>query len=155
MKLKITAAVVFALFAALLLAEERQTLAQAALRDDAATQLLRLTNALRAEDGKAPLALDESLCAAAQLKADEMAEKGYFSHISPVYGSPAKLLSHLGISCGQIGENMAKGYPTAEEAVAAWINGSGHLKNIRGEGFKRTGIGYNAEHGIWVQIFTD
>ncbi|WP_339697746.1 CAP domain-containing protein [uncultured Marixanthomonas sp.] len=39
-----------------------------------------------------------------------------------------------------VGENVAFGYPTAEEVVNAWINSPGHLANIEGN-FTHSGFG--------------
>ncbi|PVW15262.1 CAP domain-containing protein [Marixanthomonas spongiae] len=39
-----------------------------------------------------------------------------------------------------VGENVAFGYPTAEEVVNAWLNSEGHRQNIEGD-FTHSGFG--------------
>lgn len=53
------------------------------------------------------------------------------------------------------GENLAKGYDTAQDAVSAWIASQGHKENILRGSFNRTAIAfYNAENGwFWCQTF--
>ena len=75
-----------------------------------ANQVLSITNKYRAQNGLKALTLDGELCRVAQAKADDMAAKGYFSHQSPTYGSPAEMLKAFGVSYRYMGENIAKGY---------------------------------------------
>ncbi|MBE6678111.1 MAG: SafA/ExsA family spore coat assembly protein [Ruminococcaceae bacterium] len=120
---------------------------------DAARAVLNSTNAYRAKNGLSSLSLDAELCSVAQAKAEDMAAKGYFSHTSPSYGSPAQMLKSFGISYRYMGENIAKGYPTAASVVDAWMTSEGHKANILGKSFTHLGVGYCSRGNIWVQIF--
>ncbi|MDI6871854.1 MAG: CAP domain-containing protein [Bacillota bacterium] len=48
---------------------------------------MELINADRAKNGLPALALNVALARVAHLKAQDMAENGYFAHNSPTYGS--------------------------------------------------------------------
>lgn len=117
-------------------------------------RVLSLTNKHRAENGLRTLVLDSELCRVAKAKADDMAAKGYFSHQSPTYGSPADMLKAFGISYRYMGENIAKGYADASAVIDGWMNSSGHRANILNQSFTRLGMGYNSTAKTWVQIFT-
>jgi len=119
-----------------------------------ANQVLSITNKYRAQNGLKALTLDGELCRVAQAKADDMAAKGYFSHQSPTYGSPAEMLKVFGVSYRYMGENIAKGYYDAASVMDGWMNSSGHRANILNQNFTRLGVGYNATAKTWVQIFT-
>jgi len=51
-------------------------------------QMLNLVNKARADAGVSPLSFDNKLMELARLKAEDMVKNNYFSHQSPVYGSP-------------------------------------------------------------------
>lgn len=122
-------------------------------KDTAAEKVLELTNANRRASGLKDLKLDAELCRVAQAKADDMAAKGYFSHQSPTYGSPSDMLKAFGVSYRYMGENIAKGYDSAEKVVQGWMNSSGHRANILNGNFTALGVGYNSTAKTWVQIF--
>ena len=82
-----------------------------------------------------------------------MRANGYFSHESPTYGSPFKMMRAFGISYRTAGENIARGQRSAAEVVAAWMASSGHRANILNASFTKIGVGYVAEGGYWVQMF--
>lgn len=127
---------------------------QSGNKNSAANQVLSLTNKYRSQNGLGALKLDSELCRVAQAKADDMAAKGYFSHQSPTYGSPADMLKAFGVSYRYMGENIAKGYNGADSVMQGWMNSQGHRANILGANFTRLGVGYNATAKTWVQLFT-
>lgn len=114
--------------------------------------LLDSINAYRRKEGLKALSLDKKASAAAQSKAEDMAAKNYFSHISPTYGTPSQMLKDFGISYGYMGENIAKG-ASAAETVKAWMNSKGHRDNILNQNFTKIGVGYYQSKKIWVTIF--
>lgn len=122
---------------------------------DTAKSVLWLTNVNRSQSGRKALVLDAELCRVAQAKADDMAQRGYFSHNSPTYGSPSQMLKSFGIGYRYMGENIAKGYTSADSVVKGWMNSQGHRENILNASFGKLGVGYNASAKTWVQIFTD
>lgn len=121
-----------------------------------AEQVLNLVNKERAKAGVSLLKEDGQLNRLAQLKAEDMAKKGYFSHTSPTYGSAFDMMKAAGVSYRTAGENIAKGQKSPETVMNGWMNSSGHRANILENDYTRLGVGYAvAENGTtyWVQIF--
>lgn len=117
--------------------------------------ILKLVNEKRKEQNLIELTIENELQNVARLKAKEMVEKGYFSHISPEYGSPFEMMSKMGVKYKVAGENIA-GNISEEEAVKAWMNSEGHRDNILDNGYNYTGIGIasSPKYGkIFVQMF--
>ena len=115
--------------------------------------VLTLVNGIRAQYGLSPLTLDAELCRYTRIKLQDMHDAGYFSHESPTYGSPFDMMRSFGLSYAYAGENIAKGYSSAEAVVNAWMNSSGHRANILSANFSRLGVGYVADGGYWTQWF--
>lgn len=128
---------------------------QAAATESATDLIFGGTNRYRAASGVGALRLDTALCRAAQLKADDIARTGRFSHTSATYGTPCELLELCGVDYACVGENIAHGFGDAFGALEAWMGAEGHRQNILNSVFTRMGVGYNAEQGIYVQLFAD
>jgi len=112
-----------------------------------------LVNRQRAAHGLKPLTLSAELCRKARIKSQDMAQKRYFSHDSPTYGSPFDMMHSLGISYRSAGENIAMGYSTAEAVMDGWMNSEGHRANILNASFTTIGVGYVANGNYWTQWF--
>ena len=120
------------------------------------SQVVTLVNKERASNGLQSLASDSQLAKLAQMKAEDMAKNGYFSHISPTYGSAFDMMKTYGVSYKTAGENIAKGQKTAQSVMNGWMNSSGHRANILKSDYTKIGVGYaKASDGTtcWVQIF--
>ncbi|MDE6357044.1 MAG: hypothetical protein K2L15_00475 [Eubacteriales bacterium] len=118
-------------------------------------EVVRLVNVERNKAGLPALQIDESVSKVARLKSEDMANKNYFDHTSPTYGSPFEMLKSFNITYKSAGENIAKGQKTAEAVVNAWMNSEGHKKNILSKSFTHIGVGY-AKRGntpYWTQMF--
>lgn len=107
-----------------------------------------LVNQYRQENGLDILIWDNTLCEYAKIRAAEASIK--WSHTRPD-GTSWKEMNPDVFQ----GENLAKGYYNASEAVDAWIASQGHKENILRENFTRTAITfYEAENGwFWCQTF--
>ncbi|MBQ7566557.1 MAG: hypothetical protein IJT18_05495 [Oscillospiraceae bacterium] len=116
-------------------------------------QVVELINQQRSKNGLQPLTLSSDLCAKARIKSQDMASNGYFSHTSPIYGSPFDMMKSLGISYRAAGENIAMGYSTPDAVVTAWMNSSGHRANILSASYTTIGVGYVANGNYWTQWF--
>lgn len=119
-------------------------------------QVLDLVNQERSKAGLNALTLSTKLSSVAELKAEDMRDKNYFSHTSPTYGSPFDMMKQFGISYSAAGENIAKGQRTPESVMNAWMNSSGHRANILSSNFEQIGIGYTTDSNgntYWVQMF--
>lgn len=122
-----------------------------------AEQVLTLVNNERAKAGLKPLKMSEELRSIANLKARDMADKNYFDHNSPTYGSPFQMLQKFGVHYRAAGENIAAGQRTPEEVMNSWMNSSGHRANILNANFTELGVGYyqGGSYGVyWTQLFT-
>ena len=126
------------------------------------TTMLRAVNELRAAQGRAAMALDDRLSAAAQDHAADMLARVYYDHRSPEGGSPRDRALAAGYQgSGTVGENIAKGPFTPSEVVERWMNSSGHRRNILRPGYRRMGVGVafgenaNGFEVVWVQLFAD
>lgn len=116
-------------------------------------EVIRLVNEIRAQNGLASLATDEELSRVARIKSQDMKDNNYFSHTSPVYGSPFDMMKNFGISYKSAAENIAKGQSTPAEVVDAWMNSSGHRANILNASYNAIGVGYVADGNYWTQMF--
>lgn len=116
-------------------------------------EVVRLVNEIRAENGLKALTYDWELSRVARYKSQDMKDNKYFSHTSPVYGSPFQMMKSFGISYRSAGENIAKGYATPQAVVNAWMNSSGHRANILNSSFTHIGVGYVADGRYWTQMF--
>lgn len=116
-------------------------------------EVIRLVNEIRSENGLKPLTYDWELSRVARYKSQDMKDNRYFSHTSPVYGSPFQMIRNFGISFRSAGENIARGYATPQAVVNGWMNSSGHRANILNASFTKIGVGYVAEGNYWTQMF--
>ena len=98
--------------------------------------------------------LNAKLSAAAKDYAEFLARTGKFGHTEN--GSPGQRIKKQGYSYRADGENIAKGQPTAESVVNAWMHSSGHRANILNKGFKDVGFGVARDpkgRMVWVTDF--
>ena len=106
-----------------------------------ASEMLKLMNAERAEQGLAALVLDSRLSAGAYLKSKDMGVNQYFSHTSPTYGSPFQMMKSLGISYRAAAENIARNR-TVSAAHTAFMNSPGHRDNVLDDSYRKVGLGF-------------
>ena len=116
-------------------------------------EVVALVNAERAKYGLSALTLSENLCNKARIKSQDMADRNYFSHNSPTYGTPFEMMQSFGISYRAAGENIAQGYSTPRAVVTAWMNSEGHRENILSSKYTHIGVGYTADGNHWTQWF--
>lgn len=121
------------------------------------SEVLRLVNIERSKAGLSELKMNSKLSDVARMKSQDMADKNYFSHTSPTYGSPFDMMKKFGISYTTAGENIAKGYAGAEAVMNGWMNSPGHKANILNPKFGTLGVGYVNKGGTtyWTQMFTN
>lgn len=116
-------------------------------------EVIRLVNDIRAKNGLNKLTEDWQLSRVARFKSQDMKDNKYFSHTSPVYGSPFQMIKNFGISYRAAAENIAKGQATPQSVVNAWMNSSGHRANILNASYTKIGVGYVADGKYWTQMF--
>ena len=117
------------------------------------SEVIRLVNEIRQQNGLRPLAANWELSRVARYKSQDMRDNGYFSHNSPTYGTPFQMLSAFGLSYRTAGENIAKGYSSPQAVVNGWMNSSGHRANILNASYTQIGVGYVSGGNYWTQLF--
>ncbi|MEJ0054041.1 MAG: CAP domain-containing protein [bacterium] len=105
------------------------------------TGVLARTNSDRAANGLPALRGNYLLDKAAQMKADDMAERGYFAHISPDGQSPLYWLDKVGYQYLNVGENLGRNYPDARALETGWMNSPEHRENVLRPEFTEAGVG--------------
>ena len=86
------------------------------------------------------LAISPLLEKAAQLKANDMAEKGYFAHKSPDGHTPWYWFRQVEYDFSYAGENLAVNFNDSIDVNTAWMNSPGHRDNIMNSNFSEIGI---------------
>lgn len=119
-------------------------------------EVFNLVNKERKAQGLSELSYNWEVARVARIKSQDMINNGYFSHTSPVYGTPFNMLKNFGINYKSAGENIAMGQKSASEVMNSWMNSSGHRANILNNGYKEIGVGAvkNSNGTIyWTQMF--
>ncbi len=121
--------------------------------------LVQMANTERSKAGLKPLSEDPYLIKAAELKAQDMLEKDYFSHWSPDGISPWHWFGMAGYDYRYAGENLAIGFLDAKDVHRAWIASPSHRDNIMGSDYNDIGIAvvegdfYGQRTFLVVQVF--
>jgi hypothetical protein len=92
---------------------------------------------------------------AAQEKADDMAQNGYFAHTSPDGKTPWYWLDQVGYNYSYAGENLAVNFTDSQDVTAAWMNSPEHRANILKANYTEVGTGvaegmYDGNETIFV-----
>ena len=115
----------------------------------ASSGMLAEHNRERRRKGLAELSLDDGLHAYAQKHAERMASSGRLVHSS---------MSNLAEAAdnGNVGENIAWGQETDEQAFSSWMNSPPHRQNILTGRFRRAGFGVKEDsrgRKYWCAVF--
>ena len=107
-----------------------------------------------------PVRLSSTLSEIARQHALDMARHHYFDHQDLSGRSPADRVKAAGYRERRVAENIAYGALSIEDAIAGWLNSTGHCENIMDPRFREMGIAFaqgSAEHRevYWVQLFAD
>lgn len=119
-------------------------------------EVVRLVNIQRSKAGLPALKINWQLSRVARHKSADMANKGYFSHNSPTYGTPFQMMENFGLRFTAAGENIAYGQRTPAEVMNDWMNSPGHRSNIMSGSFSEIGVGLaKNKNGVcyWTQQF--
>ncbi|WP_330671542.1 SafA/ExsA family spore coat assembly protein [Anaeromicrobium sp.] len=119
-------------------------------------EVIRLVNVERSKNGLPALKANWQLSRCARYKSQDMINKNYFSHESPTYGSPFKMMESFGLRFSSAGENIAKGQRTPKAVMNAWMNSPGHRNNILSRTYTEIGVGLAKDkNGVsyWTQMF--
>lgn len=104
------------------------------------TNIINLTNAERLRYGLVQLRSNSSLSSAALAKANNMMELQYWNHYGPNGESPWDFIKATGYSYIYAGENLAKGFKSAEGVHEAWMASPTHRENILSGNYNEIGV---------------
>ncbi|HYM28022.1 MAG TPA: CAP domain-containing protein [Steroidobacteraceae bacterium] len=149
----------------------------AALRPAATTQptpllaarALELINEARARGARCgrrefgpapPVTLSRTLDGVALGHAADMAEHNYFEHRDLTGQSPADRVRASGYRESLVGENIAYGPNSVDEAVQGWLDSPDHCENIMDPRFAQMGIASASARSVrrglyWVQLLAE
>jgi hypothetical protein len=108
--------------------------------DISSQELLILTNQERQNSGVTPLYFNEKLTEAAAKKAQDMFEYGYWAHNSPTGKTPWVFIKSSGYKYVYAGENLARGFSSAEDVVKAWMASPDHKANMLSSNYQDVGF---------------
>lgn len=112
-----------------------------------ASVLVDQTNQHRLSEQLGVLTKNSILERAAQMKADDMAAKGYFSHNSPDGKTPWYWFAQVGYDYAAAGENLAVNFTDSKDVTEAWMHSPAHRANIMSGNY--TEIGIATAHGMY------
>ncbi len=102
--------------------------------------LADLTNQSRLENKENALMRNAVLDNVAQMKAQDMAAKGYFAHTSPEGLTPWYWFAKAGYQFIYAGENLAVNFSESNDVQNAWLASPTHRANILNDKFTEIGI---------------
>lgn len=95
-----------------------------------ASDLVSLTNQDRVANGLPPVLLNQQLNDAANANANYMLLKNYWAHFGPDGTTPWSFFTKAGYNYIYAGQNLARGFTTAQDAEKAWMASPEHKANI-------------------------
>jgi len=104
------------------------------------TNIINLTNRERTAAGLNSLKTNSKLSSAALAKANNMFEEQYWDHFGPNGETPWQFIQGAGYYYVYAGENLAKGFSTAEGVHEAWMASTSHRENIMSGRYKDIGV---------------
>ena len=102
------------------------------------SKVFEITNQFRSLNGVKSLALSKNLAAAAVEYSTYLANHPGFEH--NLEGDPFTRIKSFGYT-GYVGENIARGFTTADAVMVAWENSPGHRANLLDSRYTSIGIG--------------
>lgn len=116
-------------------------------------EMIEAVNVQRQAYGLTPLAFDEQLSTVARAHAQDMATRGYLSHVTPEGMTLRDRLQEHGLATNWAGENIQRNTraanETAQYAVEWFMDSAPHRNNILHNRFNRIGVGVAEEPPAW------
>ncbi len=103
--------------------------------------LLSESNSVRQKNQQPRLVQNPQLAAAAQAKATDMANRNYWTHLTPEGKTPWTFIDGQGYAYQKAGENLAYGFATQSEVVTGWLNSPAHKENLLDKDYREVGYG--------------
>lgn len=99
------------------------------------------------------LAWNEALAAASLAHSRDMAEYDYFDHADRAGRGISHRATVHGYRWNAVGENIAAGVGSAQQAVAGWLASPGHCANIMSPDFSEMGAAYATAPAARMQVY--
>ena len=120
--------------------------------------IVNAVNAVRAQNGLAPLAVNAKLAKAAHIHAHDMARLQHHGARPPGAAQPGLIdrANFVGYNFTTMGENIAYNYPDTASVMNGWMNSPGHRANILGADYTEIGVGIalnSAGEPYYCQVF--
>lgn len=112
-------------------------------QSDFDAKFLCLINSYRLSKGKAALTTDPTLTAVALKYSAYMESANFFSHVAPDGTHYFERCAALGTTCH--GENLAKGFNSAQNLFDMWRNSPSHNQNMLGP-YTKIGLGISDKY---------
>ncbi len=103
-------------------------------------QIIQETNKKRQEVGLPTLRTDDMLMLSARTKGQDMLNKDYWAHAGPNGETPWLFFTQNGYEYKYAGENLARDFDSASEAVEAWISSPTHRENLFSSKYQDIGV---------------
>ena len=114
----------------------------AAERGDLAARMIERINQIRKEHNLAPVAGNRKLARAASIHASDIARNDLFGHRGSDGSRLEDRLKRVAFKFKLAAENVAGGLQSPEATVDAWMDSTGHRRNLLNPNMCRVGIGY-------------
>ena len=114
-------------------------------------QAIQMLNAMRAQQGVAPLSYAPRLEAAARAHALDMARHGYFSHTGRDGSGVGDRVRAQGYRWCYVAENLAKGQGDLTQVMRGWAQSAPHYRNMMSR--NATGFGlFQGPDRSWAMV---
>jgi uncharacterized protein YkwD len=123
------------------------------------SEVIRLTNEKRVQNGLSPVTFNQLLTDAAKEKAEHMIANDYWAHNAPDGTQPWYFFTKHGYSYRYAGENLARDFSGAAAVVDAWMASPSHRDNMLSTKYKEIGVAVTegdlsgSDTTIVVQLF--
>lgn len=125
-----------------------------------ADKVFELTNKIRRENNLPEFKKLDSITKIAATRAWEILVDYRSDHSRPDGKPFYSIYEENGLNYSNCGENIAAGFGTPEDVVDAWMNSTGHRKNILSDKYTYLGVGYYKNpndpdlcYSYWTQEF--
>jgi hypothetical protein len=102
--------------------------------------IIKLANTERVKYGLNELKTNAKLNAAALAKGNNMLSVGYWNHFGPNGETPWQFIKSAGYTYVYAGENLAKGFKSAEGVHEAWMASPTHRENLLSGNYLEIGV---------------
>ncbi|MBU2980762.1 CAP domain-containing protein [Lentibacter algarum] len=106
---------------------------------------------LRAQNGLGPLKTSSKLEKIANKHAQDMEKRGFFSHTGSDGSTIGRRAKRGGYKYCTIGENIAQGQKSAQEAMRDWTKSPAHKANMLKKGVTEIGV-VRTKSNYWVLV---